>query len=57
MDLKAKIEELSTLYNEKALSIALLKDEVKEIKKKISKYETVLKHANEIEAVEEKPLV
>jgi hypothetical protein len=46
MDLKAKIEELSALHNTKALSVSLLKDEMKVIKKN-----------QEIEAVEEKPLV
>ena len=58
MDLKAKIEELHISLGNKAIEKEKLHLEMKEIKKKISKYETVLKHAQEIESLgEEKPTV
>lgn len=54
MDLKAKIEGLQDDYNAHEREKKRIHEEMKEIKKKISKYETVLKHAEEIESVEEK---
>jgi chromosome segregation ATPase len=54
MDLKAKIYELHKELANKAIEKERLHLQMKEIKKKISKYETVLKHAEEIESVEEK---
>jgi hypothetical protein len=54
MDLKAKIDELQHLYDGLEKVKQTTHEQMKEIKKKISKYETVLKHAEEIESVEEK---
>lgn len=52
MDLKAKIDELHMELANKAIEKERLHLQMKEIKRRISKYETVLKHAEEIEAVE-----
>lgn len=53
MDILKKIDELRKLHDDKGDSVAILKQEMKEIRKKISKYETILKHAEEIESLPE----
>lgn len=50
MDLKAKIKELNDLHEQKALQKLALHEEMKELRRKIAKYENVLKAAEEIEA-------
>ena len=58
MDLKAKIEQLQSQLNDLGEQKERIHEEMKEVRKKISKYETVLKHAEEIESLEEeKPTV
>lgn len=54
MNLTEKIESLKNHLSELEGDKKRIHEEMKEIKKKISKYETVLKHAEEIESVEEK---
>lgn len=55
MDLKAKIDELHLELANKAIEKEKLHLQMKAIKKKIQKYETVLKHANEIESETPQP--
>ena len=53
MDLKAKIEELQLEFIKKHQEKEDAHNAMKEIKRKIAKYETVLKHAEEIESLPE----
>ena len=53
MDLRAKIDELWKEHEAKAAQRKSLNDEMVEIRKKINKYKTVLRHAEEIESLPE----
>ena len=53
MDLRAKIDDLHLHLAAKTIEKEKIHLEMKEIRKKISKYETVLKHAEEIESLPE----
>ena len=52
MDLVKKIEDLQSHLIDLETHKKKIHEEMKETKRRISKYETVLKHAEEIEAVE-----
>lgn len=53
MDLKAKIDELWINYSRLEAEKEAIHNMMKNIKRKIAKYETVLKHAEEIESLPE----
>lgn len=53
MDLKAKIDELWINYSRLETEKEAIHNMMKNIKRKIAKYETVLKHAEEIESLPE----